>query len=61
MAGGMSRMAVGWDIPIHGGERGRAYGETAKKVNVDVQRPLETNCKYAGLCTSWLLLQILYI
>ena len=39
MAGGMSRMAVGWDIPIHGGERGRAYGETAKKVNVDVQRP----------------------
>jgi len=37
--GGMSRMAVSWDIPIHGGERGRAYGQTVKKVNVDVQRP----------------------
>lgn len=37
--GGMSRMAVSWDIPIHGGERGRAYGQTAKKVDVDVRRP----------------------
>ncbi|MGB0293066.1 MAG: Gfo/Idh/MocA family protein [Luteolibacter sp.] len=37
--GGMSRQAVSWDIPIHGGERGRAYGQTANKVNVDVQRP----------------------
>ena len=25
--GGMSRMAVCWDIPTHGGERGRVYGQ----------------------------------
>jgi hypothetical protein len=37
--GGMSRMSVSWDIPIHGGERGRAYGQTSKAVKVDVRRP----------------------
>ena len=37
--GGMSRMVVSWVIPIHGGERGRAYGQTAKSVKIDTNRP----------------------
>ncbi len=35
--GGMSRMAVAWDIPTHGGERGRVYGQKYDK------RPVKTN------------------
>jgi predicted dehydrogenase len=37
--GGMSRMAVSWDIPTHGGERGRIYGEKAGNATVDGRRP----------------------
>lgn len=32
--GGMSRMAVAWDIPTHGGERGRIYGQKAGNAKV---------------------------
>jgi hypothetical protein len=37
--GGMSRMAVCWDIPTNGGERGRVYGELEKPPTVSTQRP----------------------
>jgi predicted dehydrogenase len=37
--GGMSRMAVSWDIPTHGGERGRIYGEKTDEVAVDTRKP----------------------
>jgi len=37
--GGMARMAVSWDIPINGGERGRVYGQHDKKVEVKTSRP----------------------
>jgi len=37
--GGMSRMTVSWDIPIHGGERGRAYGQDSKPSPTDLHRP----------------------
>lgn len=37
--GGMSRMAVSWDIPTHGGERGRIYGERNQDVGAATQRP----------------------
>mgnify|MGYP005624843327 CR=1 FL=1 len=37
--GGMSRMAVTWDIPTHGGERGRVYGQKDEKGKVDIERP----------------------
>jgi len=37
--GGMSRMAVTWDIPTHGGERGRVYGEKAGPFKVDGRKP----------------------
>ncbi len=37
--GGMSRMAVAWDIPSHGGERGRVYGQEYKKDKVSTKRP----------------------
>jgi hypothetical protein len=35
----MSRMAVTWDIPTHGGERGRIYGQKTGNVEVDGRRP----------------------
>lgn len=37
--GGMSRMAVTWDIPTHGGERGRIYGQKTADPKVKVHRP----------------------
>lgn len=37
--GGMSRMAVSWDIPMHGGERGRIYGQKNVKGNANTNRP----------------------
>jgi hypothetical protein len=37
--GGMSRMAVTWDIPTHGGERGRVYGQKYEKGKVNIKRP----------------------
>ena len=37
--GGTSRMAVAWDIPINGGERGRVYGQYYKNVEVNTSRP----------------------
>jgi hypothetical protein len=37
--GGMSRMAVTWDIPIAGGERGRVYGQKYEKRKIDTSRP----------------------
>jgi hypothetical protein len=37
--GGMSRMAVTWDIPTHGGERGRIYGQKYDKVAVNTSKP----------------------
>jgi len=37
--GGMSRMAVTWDIPTNGGERGRIYGEKVGNSTVDGRRP----------------------
>jgi hypothetical protein len=37
--GGMSRMAVTWDIPTNGGERGRVYGQKCEKGRVNTKRP----------------------
>ncbi|WP_396256829.1 Gfo/Idh/MocA family protein [Haloferula sp. A504] len=37
--GGMSRMAVAWDIPTHGGERGRIYGQKTADPKVNTARP----------------------
>jgi hypothetical protein len=37
--GGMSRMAVCWDIPTHGGERGRIYGQKNGNPRVDTAKP----------------------
>jgi len=37
--GGMSRMAVCWDIRQNGGERGRIYGQKVDKVAVNTNRP----------------------
>ena len=37
--GGMSRMAVCWDIPSHGGERGRIYGQKNRQVPVNTKKP----------------------
>lgn len=37
--GGMSRMAVSWDIPTHGGERGRIYGQKIDAVTVNTRKP----------------------
>jgi len=37
--GGMSRMAVTWDIQIAGGERGRVYGEKNEEGKADTERP----------------------
>lgn len=37
--GGTSRMAVAWDIPTNGGERGRVYGQQNNKVEVKTTRP----------------------
>lgn len=37
--GGMSRMAVSWDIPIHGGERGRVYGQKSGGAGIRGDRP----------------------
>jgi len=38
--GGMSRMAVCWDLPGAGGEQGRVYGEKKGADNVATNRPL---------------------
>lgn len=38
--GGMARMAVTWDIPTNGGERGRVYGQKSDQSTVDTSRPL---------------------
>jgi hypothetical protein len=37
--GGMSRMAVTWDILTNGGERGRVYGQKNEKAEVVIKRP----------------------
>lgn len=37
--GGMSRMAVTWDIQTNGGERGRIYGQKNDKTAVDTMKP----------------------
>lgn len=37
--GGMSRMAVTWDIPVAGGERGRVYGQKSGAGEINVERP----------------------
>ncbi len=37
--GGMSRMAVCWDLPSAHGEKGRVYGQKMGDGGVDVQRP----------------------
>ncbi len=37
--GGMSRMAVCWDLPAAGGEQGRVYGQKNAKVSVKTERP----------------------
>ena len=37
--GGMSRMAVTWDIQTNGGERGRIYGQKNDKATVSTNRP----------------------
>ena len=37
--GGMSRMAVTWDIPIEGGERGRVYGQKDERGGTRTERP----------------------
>ncbi|HUS98624.1 MAG TPA: hypothetical protein VMX97_18010, partial [Hyphomicrobiaceae bacterium] len=37
--GGMSRMAVCWDLPAAGGERGRVYGQKKTKGSVNTSRP----------------------
>lgn len=37
--GGMSRMAVTWDIPEAGGERGRVYGQKQAENKVETARP----------------------
>jgi hypothetical protein len=37
--GGMSRMAVCWDLPTAGGEQGRVYGQKNEKVTVNTARP----------------------
>jgi hypothetical protein len=37
--GGMSRMAVCWDLPAAGGERGRVYGQKKAKSSANTARP----------------------
>ncbi len=37
--GGMSRMAVSWDMPAAGGERGRVYGQKKPPDSTPVSRP----------------------
>ena len=37
--GGMSRMAVCWDMPAAHGEQGRVYGEKSGKGNINTNRP----------------------
>ena len=37
--GGMSRMAVSWDMPSAHGEQGRVYGQKDEKVRVSTARP----------------------
>ena len=37
--GGMSRMAVCWDMPGAGGEKGRVYGQKKGEGNVQTERP----------------------
>ena len=37
--GGMSRMAVCWDLPAAGGEKGRLYGQKNDKVAVNTSKP----------------------
>ena len=37
--GGMSRMAVTWDIPVAAGERGRVYGQKYDQTPINIDRP----------------------
>ena len=37
--GGMSRMAVCWDMPSAHGEQGRVFGQKAPSTKIDVRRP----------------------
>jgi hypothetical protein len=37
--GGMSRMAVCWDLPSAGGEKGRVYGQKKARAAVNTNRP----------------------
>ena len=37
--GGMSRMAVCWDLPAAGGEQGRVYGQKNATVSVKTEKP----------------------
>ena len=37
--GGMSRMAVSWDIGVAGGERGRVYGQKSGEGAVNISKP----------------------
>lgn len=37
--GGMSRMAMSWDVPTGQGEKGRVYGQYDKKSEADTARP----------------------
>ncbi len=37
--GGMSRMAVCWDLPSAGGEQGRVYGQVNNQSKVDTTKP----------------------
>jgi hypothetical protein len=37
--GGMSRMAVSWDIPTNSGERGRIYGQNTGQIAVNTRKP----------------------
>jgi len=37
--GGMSRMAVCWDMPAAGGEMGRVFGQKTERVSVSTQKP----------------------
>jgi hypothetical protein len=46
--GGISRMAVAWDIPTNGGERGRVYGQSNNKSEVNTARPALPTSMDAG-------------
>lgn len=47
--GGMSRMAVCWDLPAAGGEQGRVYGQKNEKTSVNLSKPpLPPNVRAGG-------------